>query len=422
MRSFAATLAAVCLTTSLGVAAEQSPPSPERLRVFIACASCDLDFLRQEITFIEYVRDRLVSDIHVIVASEPAGEGTAFTLQFIGRGRFDGLTDALTHVASPIDTEDETRRAHARLLALGLARYLARTPLAGQLNLALREANAARPAPEADRWNRWVFSLGVNGDLSGEELTRAWAVSGSSTASRTTEAWKLQMGASASYDASRFELDDESLTSTSRSSLIDGLAVKSLGRHWGAGIGGSIVSSTFTNQRGTFRAAPAVEVNLFPYSESSRRQVTFGYAVGVTALRYREETIFGRLRETQVDGRAHVFAAATQPWGTIDASLEARHVFGAPSQYRVLGTGRIEFQVAGGLYLDISGGASLLRDQSYLPRRGASDEEVLLRRRKLATGYDYFAGLGVTFTFGSVHDSIVNSRLSGARRGFIRRY
>ncbi len=409
------------MTTSLGVAAQTSPSAPERLRVFIACASCDLDFLRQEITFIEYVRDRLVADVHVIVTSEAAGEGTRIMLQFIGRGRFDGLSDSLMHVASPVDTEDQTRRAYARQLALGLARYLARTPLAGQLDLELREAGAPLPV-EADRWNRWVFSVGVNGDLSGEQLMRSWAVSGSGTASRTTEEWKLQMGASANYDASRFELDDESLTSTSRSSLIDGLAVKSIGHRWGAGLGGSIVSSTFTNQRRTFRAAPAVEVNLFPYSESSRRQVTFGYALGVTALRYREETIFDRIHETQVDGRVHVFAGATQPWATIDASLEARHVYGAPERYRVLSTGRIEFQVAEGLFFDVSTGASLLRDQSYLPRRDASEDEVLLRRRKLATGYDYFASLGVTFTFGSVHNSVVNSRLSGARRGFIRRY
>ena len=251
---------------------------------------------------------------------------------------------------------------------------------------------------------------------------RSWSLSGSATASRTTAAWKAQLGVTMSRDGSRFELDDGTITTRAQSSLFDGLVVKSVGPHWGIGAGGSILSSTFTNQRRTFRVAPAVEVNLFPYSESSRRQLTVSYAVGVTALRYREETIFERLRETQADGRVHVFAGATQPWGTIDASIEARHVFGARDRYRVLSTGRVEFQVVEGLFFDVSGGASLLRDQVYLPRRGASEEEVLLRQRKLATGDDYFASVGVTFTFGSVNGSIVNSRLSGARRGFIRRY
>ena len=267
-----------------------------------------------------------------------------------------------------------------------------------------------------------MFDLGFFGDLSGEESNNTTALSGFGLASRTTDAWKLQIGVDALYDLDRFNFDDDVFTSISRSSAVTGLVVKSIGRQWAVGVGGSVVSSTFTNQRNSVRFAPTVEYNIYPYDESSRRQLTISYAVGMSALRYREPTIFGKTRETKPDGRFHVFAGAIQPWGTLDVSLEASHFIDEPRNYRVVGLGSVGYRLVQGLSLDVSGGASLIRDQIYLPRRGASDEEVLLRRRRLATNYDYQLSIGLTFTFGSIFDSVVNSRLSGSSGNFLRRF
>lgn len=57
---------------------------------------------------------------------------------------------------------------------------------------------------------------------------------------------------------------------------------------------------------------------------------------------------------------------------------------------------------------------SLLRDQMYLAKGGATDGEVLLRRRQLATSYQYFAGAGLSYTFGSIYNSVVNRRFGNA--------
>ena len=51
-----------------------------------------------------------------------------------------------------------------------------------------------------------------------------------------------------------------------------------------------------------------------------------------------------------------------------------------------------------------------LRDQIALPARGATDEEILLRIRRLQTGYEYNVGLSLTYTFGSIFSSVVNPR------------
>src|SRR5438552_4181387 len=47
----------------------QNPPGtpPPRLRIFLDCDSCDEEYLRQNVAFVDYVRDRTVADLHVLV-------------------------------------------------------------------------------------------------------------------------------------------------------------------------------------------------------------------------------------------------------------------------------------------------------------------------------------------------------------------
>jgi hypothetical protein len=61
----------------------------------------------------------------------------------------------------------------------------------------------------------------------------------------------------------------------------------------------------------------------------------------------------------------------------------------------------------------------LLRDQLYLPRGNLSDEERLLRLRQLATSYNYFVQVGLSYSFGSIFNNIVNPRFGGSSGGFI---
>ena len=63
-----------------------------------------------------------------------------------------------------------------------------------------------------------------------------------------------------------------------------------------------------------------------------------------------------------------------------------------------------------GLSFNVEGSASRLRDQLSLPKRDATDEEVLLRLRQLQSGYEYELQVGLTYTFGSIFNTIVNPR------------
>ena len=63
-----------------------------------------------------------------------------------------------------------------------------------------------------------------------------------------------------------------------------------------------------------------------------------------------------------------------------------------------------------GLSVRLYGQGSRIRDQLSLPREGATDDEVLLRQSELATQYTYSALLGLSYSFGSIYNSVVNPR------------
>ena len=83
-------VAACPLACFPGSAAGQEA-NPEALRVFLDCAVCDFDYLRTEMTYVNYVRDRQDAEVHVLVTTEPTGGGgTAYTIDFIGLRQFAG--------------------------------------------------------------------------------------------------------------------------------------------------------------------------------------------------------------------------------------------------------------------------------------------------------------------------------------------
>ena len=57
----------------------------------------------------------------------------------------------------------------------------------------------------------------------------------------------------------------------------------------------------------------------------------------------------------------------------------------------------------------IISGTSRIRDQISIPRRGVTAEEVLLRLRRLRSGYEYQLQLGLTYTFGSIFNTMFGS-------------
>jgi hypothetical protein len=269
-----------------------------------------------------------------------------------------------------------------------------------------------------DRWNYWTFGTALNGSVNGEKSYRFFAVNGSLSADRTTEAWKVNTSLQVRHSENRVEVSGiPTITTVARDYGIDGLVVKSLGGHWSAGARATLTSSTFFNQRRALRLAPAAEYNLFPYSEATRRQLTLQYSVGATAFDYAEETIFGKTSETLVDEKLVASLAATQPWGSIATSVEGSHYLHDFSKRRGVMVSNLDLHLLRGFSLLLLGGLELVQDQLYLPKRGASEEEVLLRQAQLATSFRYWSTIGFGYTFGSPFANVVNPRFGGSSGG-----
>jgi hypothetical protein len=103
-----------------------------------------------------------------------------------------------------------------------------------------------------------------------------------------------------------------------------------------------------------------------------------------------------------------------QPWGSVSISLEGRALLDDMAKNRLHFNPEFDVRLFRGLSLNLFGYVSLLRDQLYLAKGGATDEEVLLRRRQLATSYQYFLGAGLSYTFGSIYNNVVNPRFGSA--------
>ncbi len=384
------------------------------LNVYLDCRGCYRDYIKTELTFVNYVRDRNDADVHILITRQRTGSGgREYTLVLLGRSDFAGMVDTLRSVSSNTDTDDEIRRRLLNTLKLGLARFAAHTSLAERLTLQYRGAAQKQTTAEEDPWNYWVFRISTNGRLSGEKSERSFSLDGSFSANRITEEWKVRIFGNAGYDQSDFDLEEGGISSFSRRYHFFSVVVKSLGEHFSAGgyLRGN--SSTYENTRWSVLAAPAVEYNLFPYSESTHRELRVQYRLGVSFVRYFEETIYDRLRETIWGHELAVAYETRQPWGDAEFSLEGSHVLTDFSKNRLLLSGELRLRLFRGLSLRFNGQVTLIHDQLSLPKGEASTEEVLLRRRQLATSYRYRASAGFSFTFGSIYSNIVNTRFGG---------
>lgn len=391
----------------------------QTVRVYLDCPGwlCDFDYFRREVGYVSWVRDRNVSDVQVLVTQQgTGGGGQRITLDLIGRGDFEGIERRLDYTSGPSETDAETREGLLRVLKLGLAGYLARTEAAAQLDLTYEGEPAAggeqAAGPDDDPWNRWIFEIDAGGGFESEGRSEEFDVDGSLSANRTTRELKIDVGLSGSYSESQFTLDDDStFTSIQRQYGVSSVVVSSVGPHWSVGGQGSVRHSTQQNQELAASAGPAVEYNLFPYAESTRRQLTVLYAMSANAFDYDQETVFNQFSEERLSHRLEISLDAQEPWGEVGVSLRGSHYLDNVRQNRVTLSGNTEIQLVQGLSFDIFGSASRVRDQIYLPLEEATDEEIIVGEREFATDFEYELNVGFSYTFGSIYSSVVNARL-----------
>lgn len=439
--SRATLMAAVALLCAFpaGALVAQSPVADTthgRLRVFIDCQQlpCDLDYFRTELTWVDHVRTPGDAQVQVLVTDQPSGGGgDAVTLVFLGRGQFAGRQDTLTYFAPTGSTDDATRRGLLQRIALGLVRFAAVTPAADRLHITYAPAAAGDAAqlPGRDRWDHWVFRVGASTNLNGQQTSTFTYLGGSVSASRITERSKFRLSLNESYNHSTFDFDvvdstqgDTTIFSHTEHSLSDSkyyngdlLWVGSVGGRWSVGGEATATRSTSVNEKLALRVAPGVEFDVFPYSESAHRLLTVRYQVGVDRFVYDDTTIFDQTSETLLDQSLNVSFSAVQAWGSAGLSLEAATYLNDLGHNHLSVFANASVRLLRGWSLSFFGSVSSIHDQLYLSRSDLSPVDVYLQRRQLATNYQYSLYTGLSYSFGSIFNNVVNPRFEGGGGG-----
>jgi len=378
-------------------------------KVFLDGRRIDRDYIRTEINFVNYVRDRKDADVHVLITTQGTGSGgQEYTMSFMGMNGFEGMNDTLVYSSNRTDTDDEVRRGYAHVLKAGLIPYVAKTPVLN--NISFDYKHRAAPQVVEDKWDYWVFYVSMSGQLSGQKTYNNSEVNGNVSANRVTPKSKLRLGLSADFNERNFKVGDETISSPSEEQNLSGMWVGSLNDHWSLGGWVGLNSNSFNNTKFRSYIAPALEYNVFPYAESTRRQFRFLYRVGVSFNRYREETIYEKMSETLYSESLRITWAQTEPWGNVSASLEGSHYFHDFSKNSFVVSGNVSFRLFKRFSFNVNGRYSRVKDQLSLPKEGASLEEILLRIRELETDYRYSMSLGISYTFGSIFSNVVNPR------------
>ncbi len=398
------------------------PDNQKIPKIYVSGNYYDLQHLKKQIPVVDYVNDRKDADIHVLVTSQSTGSGgSSYIILFYGQNHFDKMNDTTKVITNQIDSEDIIRNKLIRGIKTGLFQYLRRSGAQEKMIIDFEKSDEEKPEKKEDPWDSWVFRASINSYLNGEASSKSAYLSSTFSASRTTEDLRLSLSISNSYNENTYNYDIDGINydflNITRSQNFGASAVMSLSKNWSLGAWGTASKSTYGNIDFSWALSGGIEYNLFPYAESSQKQLRLAYKVGPSFNKYFEETIFFKESENLFTQTVSTSLSLTQPWGSVSLSISGSNYFHDMSKYSLSFDAYFSVKLIKGLSLNFMGYYQKIRDQISLARSGASVEDVLLRIRQLETQYSYYVSVGVSFSFGSIFNSIVNPRFGGSGGG-----
>ncbi len=382
------------------------------IKVYLDGAFLDEQFIKDNLTFVNYVRDHHDADVYILIVRENSGSGgERYTLIFEGQNKYQGRNDTLRFNTKPDETTDETRRTLLKYLKAGLTPFVANTPLFDYMDIAYKAPTAQKQQVVEDKWHSWVFDLGVHGYASGQTRYKDLSLSGSVSASKVTPDWIIDLSADYSFSKSRYVItDDYIVNSLRRSASFDGLVVRSLSDHWSAGTFFESGQSTYSNYRLYASLSPAVEFNIFPYSESTVHQLRILYAFGARQNYYVDTTIYNKLQELYLRQRLSVAYQVRKKWGSVNISLDGSTFVPDFSKNSLSASTSLSVRLFKGFSVNTSFSYGFVHDQVNLPKGDATLEEILTQQQQLATSFRYWGFFGISYTFGAIYNNVVNPR------------
>jgi len=373
--------------------------------------------LKQEINYVNHAIDPASAQVNLfIVTSFLSNGGKVFNLNFKGQHELEGNQLSFKLPVTAIMTGREVDEALTKRIKLGLAGFLAGTPYAALADVLVEtpseEAIAEEEAAQEDNWNNWIFEVNARFNTAKESRRGRTDLRMGFEADRTTPELRIRFAPNYFYRKQTVtQTDGSALTSFRQDMWMNASIVKSIGDHWSVGFFNRMSSSTFRNIDYGVWVAPAIEYNFFNYNEVPFKEFTVAYRLGWTHNDYSEETIFLKMEESLLRQVLDADLRLRQRWGQLFAGISAGNYLNDFSKNRVSLSGRANIRLIKGLSFNVGGSYEIINDQISLPRGEASVEDILLGQSQLATNFEADLSFGLSYTFGSLYNNVINTRL-----------
>ena len=405
------------------LSAQNNSQQSERLKVFIDCSNtwCEMDFIRTEINIVDFYLDRLAADVHVLITDQRTGSGgRQYQMIFLGLNDFKKHVDTVIFNIDPNATDFERRDVFIKNLKLGLTPFLLKKGQVEGITINMKqEENSQNKVMETKvPWKYWVYRVGVNGNFNGESVYKSTRLNGNISANKTTDDIKIDFRARAGNNNSKYEFTDdlgniEKFSVENSNYGIEHSLVLSLNDKWSYGYELEYSNSTFSNNKGRSKLTTGIEYNLFPYRDVNSRFWAFNFGLLVQWNNYYYSTIYNKMAETLYGQFVNMNTSFTKKWGNLWGGIEYSsylHDLKLNNLEINMGT---NVRITGGLSFNIHTSYNVVRDQVFLPKGGATEQEILTRRRQLQTNFEYYFGFGINYRFGSNLNNFINPRFDG---------
>ncbi|MCT4587049.1 MAG: hypothetical protein N4A71_04445 [Carboxylicivirga sp.] len=313
--------------------AQESNNHP-KLNVYLDCTMCDMAYLRQELSYLNFARDQKDTDVYVMVLTQITGSGgTDYDLEFSGQGQFNELFYRSSYTMDINATHDELREELKMHLEMGLGNfwnYMSRKvrPYKPGDSTSMDVIQESTVEADVDKWNSWVFGLGLRASQSGEETSTIANINGNVSAKRVTEKNKFYLRGCWYKNSSEFTYEippavpgepSNFLTNEyiKENKTIDVRNVYSIHRLWSLGAFAEVGNSVYGNTDLFIKFKPALEFSFFPYEEATRKPITLSYRAGAVYNEYIEKSIFNVNDELLWEQSLELGGSLKQKWGTI---------------------------------------------------------------------------------------------------------
>ncbi|MFN5910505.1 MAG: hypothetical protein ACK45H_04130 [Bacteroidota bacterium] len=385
-------------------------------KVFMICDFCDLDFYKNEIVHLVFVRDQRLADFTVLFRVINTGSGgSEYELEFMGKNAYDGISVREKFNSTPNMSKNDIREGLLAALNRGSLHYLIHSPVAPHIQYEIVGINNGQAADSIrDKWNLWIFNLNTNLVGSGQEYTSNLSMGASFSANRTSEKNLFEIGLWYNKNSSVFKLEGEDPI---RYSILEygvySQDAVSLGKHWALGYNSAIYAETVSNLKSNLFLSPTVEYNVYPYSEATERQLRFNYQLGVMQSHYEEPSYRNRMSDLFLSQALNIRYRLVKSWGDIGLGSGFLHLYDTEHFYNLNFSPSVSWNILKGLNFNVQGSYSIVRDQYFLKLDDATSTEIITGQTQLKSAYNFFVVMGINYSFGSIYNNVVNVRFQG---------